>query len=861
MTSGLDDGGPAGVADQVGPFGLPSARSHSRVEHAHRLASVPGGLPALDRLARLAAQLVGAGSAQVSILAEEQTVMGGFGEAAQSVGKRSAIADSLCSVTLDAAEPLLIPDAADDERVRDLPPVTSGAVRSYLGVPLRVHGHLVGALCVFDPHVHAWEPADVALLEQLSEPVVAELELAALRASYEDDRRTWRLAVDAAGVGAFDWELTTDHLRWDERLLELFGLDRDTFGGSIEAFNEAVHPHDRERVRQALSEAIATCGEYAAEYRINRPDGDIRWVAARGLALSGPDGVAARLVGAAYDTTAVREGEARVARMLDAMPTAFYQLDNEWRFTYANPEAQRLLGGIGTDIVGHLLWDLFPYTVGSDFETHYRQAVETGRPVSFEAYYPPPLDGWYELRCWPTPDGLSVYFIEVTERHRAREALDAAARRSALLADVAQTLVDTLEGEEAATRLAQLLVPGLGDWCLVTMVDGVLPDDPSDHPSWRSRLRDLGTWHVDTEARALVADYAAARIPSLTDDSLVTRALRTGRPVVVREEAAERIAAVLVPGAAQDLVRVLAPWSSVILPMRGRGRVAGLMSVFRGADRPAWDDDELDLLAEIASRAGFALDNVHLYDRQRDLAEGLQRSLLTLPPDHAGVEIAVRYEPAADAAQVGGDWYDAFSHPDGDLHLVIGDVVGHDTVAAAAMGQLRGLLRGIAVTTGAGPAEVLDKLDDAMGYLGIDTLASAVVARLETSDGRARLRVANAGHLPPLLLTPAGAASYVTDPEAHVMLGLSQRAGHQPPRGEVMVDLGPGDTLLLFTDGLVERRRESLDDGLERLRVAVAEPDSSGLGVEELADRVLSRLAVDWNEDDIALVVVRVVGA
>jgi serine phosphatase RsbU (regulator of sigma subunit)/PAS domain-containing protein len=856
VTSGTGDGGSRGGADQVGPFGLPTARSHSRVEHARRLASAPGGLPALDRLARLAAQLVGAGSAQVSIIAEEQIVMGGFGGAAESVGERSAVADSLCAVTLDAAAALPIADAANDPRVRDLPPVRSGAVGSYLGVPLQVHGHLVGALCVFDPHVRDWDPAEVALLEQLTEPVVAELELAALRASYEDDRRIWRLAVDAAGVGAFDWELAADDLRYDERLLELFGVDRAGFGGSIGAFKESVHPDDRERVSLALSEAIATCGEYAAEYRITRPDGDIRWVAARGLALPGPDGVAARLVGAAYDTTAVREGEARVARTLEVMPTAYFHLDPEWRFTYANPEAERLLGAIGADVVGQVIWDLFPDAVGSEFETRYRGAVESGTPGAFEAYYPPPLDDWYEVRCWPTPDGLSVYFLEVTEQRRAREALDAAARRRTLLAEVAQTLVDILDGDQAATRLAQLVVPGLADWCLITTVDGVLPDDPVDHAGWRTRLRDLGMWHVDAAGRALVADYARARIPSLTGDSLVARALRTGRPVVVREEAAERIAEVLAPGAAQELVRVLAPWSTAILPMRGRGRVAGLMSVFRGSDRPAWDDDELDLLDEIAGRAGFALDNVHLYDRQRDLAEGLQRSLLTLPPDHAGVEIAVRYEPAADAAQVGGDWYDAFSRPDGDLHLVIGDVIGHDTVAAAAMGQLRGLLRGIAVTTGARPAEVLDKLDEAMGYLGIDTLATAVVARLEEREGHARLRVANAGHLPPVLLTAAGSPSFVTAERPNVMLGL----GHQRERDEAVVDLGPGDTLLLYTDGLVERRGEPLDTSLDRLRAALAEPDAAGLGVEALADHVLSRLTVEWNEDDIAVVVVRFLG-
>ena len=207
----------------------------------------------------------------------------------------------------------------------------------------------------------------------------------------ESDRVAWRLAVDAAGVGAFVWDLVTGRLRWDGRLLELFGLDAESFGGTIESFNQCVHPDDLPRVTAALERAVESCGDYDAEYRVVLPSGTVRWIEARGRALPDePGGPAARLVGAAYDTTDVHDGEARVGRVLESMSSAFFQLDQEWRFTYVNSEAERLLGAPRDHLIGQMIWSAFPASVGSTFEHHYRRAVASGTPVSFEAHYPPP---------------------------------------------------------------------------------------------------------------------------------------------------------------------------------------------------------------------------------------------------------------------------------------------------------------------------------------------------------------------------------------------------------------------------------------------------------------------------------------
>ncbi|GAB7191705.1 hypothetical protein NUM3379_24130 [Kineococcus sp. NUM-3379] len=145
------------------------------------------------------------------------------------------------------------------------------------------------------------------------------------------------------------------------------------------------------------------------------------------------------------------------------MSAASYLLDARWRFTYVNAEAERLLGRSREELIDGVVWELFPATAGTVFERSYRGAVATGEPVAFEAYHPPPLDGWYEIRAWPGPDGLSVSFLEITERRHAQQAAEQANARLALLAATSRQMAETFEAEAAAARLAELVVRALGD--------------------------------------------------------------------------------------------------------------------------------------------------------------------------------------------------------------------------------------------------------------------------------------------------------------------------------------------------------------------------------------------------------------
>ncbi|WP_338073626.1 SpoIIE family protein phosphatase [Kineococcus siccus] len=653
------------------------------------------------------------------------------------------------------------------------------------------------------------------------------------------------LAVAAGGVGSFDLDLSTGTLTWDERMLELFGYGPGQFDGTMDAFRARLHPADHQRVAAAVDAAVQTCGSFDVEYRVVVPGRPARWVQARGRALAGPDGRAVRVLGASYDTTRDRESDAAVARVLEAMPAAFYSLDTEWRLRYVNGEAERLLGASREELLGGVLWDLFPAALGSEFETRYRVAVASGQPATFEAYYPPPLDGWFELRVWPDPDGLSVYFLDVSARRASQEAAERSARQLHLLAEVGADLSSTLDVETAVARLAQHLVPVLADWCLVTLVD--------EHGT----LRDVGCHHADPARQGTLETFARLRAPGLQNPaSAAAAAVREGRPVVVAGPAATALLAPPGDPGLRAAVAGLAPASATVLPLQARGRTVGLVLLARGASRPALAGDELATAVQVTDRAALALDNARLYGQQQRIAEGLQRNLLTAPvePDH--VEVVVRYHPAAEAAQVGGDWYDAFQQPSGATVLVIGDVMGHDVDAAAAMSQVRSLLRGIAVATGDGPARLLTGLDAAVQVLRLDTTATALVARIEQDreerqHGVTWLRWSSAGHPPPVLLTDDGAVSFLDGRDPDLLLGIDPATA----RRDEAVLLDRGATVLLYTDGLVERRDQPLDAGLERLRRAVAELAGAPLG--ELCDGVLARLLPPRPEDDVALVAVR----
>ena len=296
------------------------------------------------------------------------------------------------------------------------------------------------------------------------------------------------------------------------------------------------------------------------------------------------------------------------------------------------------------------------------------------------------------------------------------------------------------------------------------------------------------------------------------------------------------------------------------LPLRSGEDVMGSLTVGWAAPH-GFPPDEVGILDAFAAHCAQGIERIAARRAERaaaaasqQLGEALQLSLLTDPaqPDH--LQVAVRYRPAAHDAKVGGDWYDAFLAPGGELTLVIGDAAGHDRQAAAVMGQLRNLTRGLAFALDKPPAAILLALDSAMAHFSVGSLASAIIAQVEQRvvdklRGRRRLTWSNAGHPPPLLLHPDGTAELLTTPPEQ-LLGLSAPG----ERNDHHVALSTGSTLLLYTDGLVERRGVDLDDDLERLRETAQAVPADDL--ETFCDTLIDRMG-HHGDDDLALLALR----
>jgi serine phosphatase RsbU (regulator of sigma subunit) len=544
-----------------------------------------------------------------------------------------------------------------------------------------------------------------------------------------------------------------------------------------------------------------------------------------------------------------------LADALDAVPDGVAVFDADWTIVYINPAAAGILQRESGQLLGRNIWIALPELGGTILHSFLLHARSVGSQVSWHGYYAPAAR-WLNATAVRRGDRLHVSFREASDHGREDaalllgtddpdEAADVDRERLRLLAEVSEAMISsTLDIDDALQKLMGLVVPRLGDWAVVAL----LGDDRRANASARA--------HSDPARVADMDTYLDRPDPGEGDqDSPLAAAFYTGEPIAVHPIPPELVEHQLTSDEVRAAWERLDTDSFVIVPLRARGETFGGLVLLNTRTRGPHSEMEIATTVEVARRAGLALDNARLYGQQLKVAETLQRSLLTPPPQPDDLEIAVRYQPAAINMHVGGDWYDAFLQPDGATLLVIGDVVGHNVDAAAAMGQIRSIVRGIAFDRQDAPAAILARVDQVLTGLRIGTMATALIARIEQTPEEhersvRRLRWSSAGHLPPLVRHADGTVDVLTTrPEP--LLG----ADIPHDRNDHVAPLLPDDTLLFYTDGLVEQGRTTIDEGLERL-VDVFR----GLGeltAEKLCDELLDRIVARRSEDDVAIVAVR----
>jgi GAF domain-containing protein len=387
---------------------------------------------------------------------------------------------------------------------------------------------------------------------------------------------------------------------------------------------------------------------------------------------------------------------------------------------------------------------------------------------------------------------------QAVRRVQAAQVAERRARQLRFLADASLELGSSLDYRVTLARVADLVVPDLADWCAVDIVDA-------------GALLTVAVAHVDPDKVAWAWELQKRFPPDPNAATGAPHVARTGvsefYPVIPEE--------LLVAGARDEeqlqLLRDLRLRSVLVVPLIAHGRTLGAITMIRTDAGRAYDAEDLAFAEDLGRRAGVAIDNAQLHSETRNAALQLQTAVL---PDQLptldGWDIAAHYQPG-DRAGVGGDFYDAIVLTGGRLAVVVGDVMGHGIAAAAAMAHVRAAVRAYLVLD-PDPSAVVTHLQQMFDELEMTRLVSLSYAVLDPQA--ARLDIVNAGAMPPLAVDAEGSADYLPVPPRR-LLGAGRDEATP-----VQLPMPAGQTLLLFTDGLVERRGELIDVGLERLRAA-----------------------------------------
>ncbi|MDT0307732.1 SpoIIE family protein phosphatase [Streptomyces sp. DSM 44917] len=688
------------------------------------------------------------------------------------------------------------------------------------------------------------------------------------------DAPSRRPLLDALDIGGLLLGGNGKVVACDPALAGLLGRAPETVTGRRLADLAADGPGES---AGALAELTGLAGDvgrerWAGALELRHADGGPVPLEGRAARIAGPDGRPLTLVHlvAAGRTGAVEQDLAALDALFTASPLGIALFDRDLRYTRVNRALAALHGTPAHALIGRTVLDALPPPVSQEIHRLQRHVLRTGRSVTDLVTASPDGRGAHSVSVGPLTDragetaGLGCTVMDITERREALARTERARQRLTLLDDVGTALGDLLDVGRVCEALADALVPRFGDFCSVQLTTAVAtggePPDAGEVPGAQLIQLGVATTRGGPEVKEIFRYGSRAVHPP---GSILGTVLATGVPHLARSP--DEILAATPPGHPRaEATRRLGIHSMLTIPLRARGTVLGLLVVSRAGRRAAFDRDDLTLAAALSTRAGITLDNVRLYVREREGALMLQRSLLPRElPTVPGVEVGHRYVPSSSGAEIGGDWFDVIPLAGGRVALVIGDATGHGMRAAAVMGQLRTAVRTLAGLD-LSPAELLRRLND----IGTDIaphpdplMATCVYA---VYDPATRVcTMAGAGHLPPMLATREDGGgrweARQVDLPAGVPLGLEDVRFE-----ERRVEVAEGSLLVLYTDGLVETRGESIAGGLERLRRLLARAAGATAAhdspLEALCDEIVGALRPEvpaHDSDDLALLAVR----
>jgi PAS domain S-box-containing protein len=569
-------------------------------------------------------------------------------------------------------------------------------------------------------------------------------------------------------------------------------------------------------MREALAQMVFLALAYAVVLAVQDPDMVVvDWLLAVGTPAVAGILIARLLAGIQHHARELRHSEERTRLVLDTAPDAFITLDRDGCITTWNAAAQRMFGWTGEEAVGRTMRELI-------MPPEYAGRHDTRRLALLDS---------------PDPRATETFEVELVHRDGRRFPGEATVSKveargevfaSGFITDTTERLRrqaerEALLREQAARAEAERVAEVVGG--MQALVDAAL-----GQRNLEGILRDL----VNQVRGVLDASAATIYLADEGGRLSVGASTQSGDPV--GEEFAVWVA--------ESREAMLAQADALIgAPLLAEGEVTAVLVA--GAERPReFGGEDLTLLRLAAQRVGLAIAHARVYEREHRIAETLQRSLLPdRLPDLPGLEVAARYLPAASEAEVGGDWYDVIPIAGGAVGLVMGDVAGKGLAGASMVGRLRSALRAYALE-GHDAGRVVERLNRLL-WNEAEESQMATMLYVIVDPAASTVRWVNAGHPPPLVMS-RGDVRFL-EGQASVPLGVLPF----PTYEEVTARLDPGDALLLYTDGLVERPGEHLDVGLAQMAAAVREAPDEPQG---LLDHLLAALVPPGGAaDDVAL--------